>query len=114
MVKALGLIATGAKYAFKVAAKMRIAEWICKHVVIPDITGAVEPGPWDTSRVPPMEGLFDLVSQRHVHFFTLAKSARVGGTLFCFGYLLHKIANNPGPILWVDASNMPARQLFRR
>ena len=101
-------------YAFAVGEKLRACVWISRHVVIPDGVGAKEPGPLDTSRVPPMEGLYDLIEQRHVHFFTLAKSARVGGTLFCFAYLLLRLARNPGPILWVDPSRSTMRQLWRR
>ncbi|MDR3406364.1 MAG: phage terminase large subunit family protein [Chthoniobacter sp.] len=114
MRKALAIIAACAQFAFHIAEKMRPCAWMSKHIEIPPITGALEPGPLDTSRVPPIEGLHDLLHQRHVHFFTFAKSARVGGTLFAITHVLHQIANDPGPILWVDPSRSSARQLFRR
>ena len=100
--------------AFHVADKLRACAWISKHVVIPDGVGAVEPGPMDTSRVPPLEGLYDLLEQRHVHFFTLAKSARVGGTLFCIAYLIYRLVTQPGPKMWIDPSRSSMRQLWRR
>ncbi|HEY3898942.1 MAG TPA: terminase gpA endonuclease subunit [Chthoniobacter sp.] len=114
MRKALAIIAACAQFAFQVSERLRPCTWLSRHVEIPAITGALEPGPLDTSRVPPTEGLYDLLFQRHVHFFTLAKSARVGGTLFSIGVVLHQIANDPGPILWVDPSRSSARQFFRR
>ena len=43
------------------------------------------------------------VAGRHIHFFTLCKSARVGGTLlFCICLILGKIVCWPSPILWTD------------
>lgn len=114
MKKALAIIAVCAEFAFRISERMRPCEWLSKHVEIPPITGALEPGPLDTSRVPPIEGLYDLLFQRHVHFFTFAKSARVGGTLFAICTVLHEIENDPGPILWVDPSRSSGRQLFRR
>lgn len=114
MKKALKIIATCAQFAFRVPEKIRSAEWIKRNVIIPPITGAMEPGPLDTERNPPMEGLLDLIHQPHVHFFTLPKSGRVGGSLLCICIVLHELANNPGPILWVDPSRSSARQLFRR
>jgi phage terminase large subunit GpA-like protein len=61
-----------------------------------------------------MEGLYDLIANPKVHFFTFMKSARVGGTLFSIGLVLHKISENPGPILWMDPTRSSARALFRR
>ena len=104
----------GCRYAFHVAAKLRLTAWISRHVVIPDGVGAAEPGPLDTSRVPPVEGLYALLDQPHVHFFTLAKSARVGGTLFCFAYMIYRLITSPGPMLWIDPTRATMRQLWRR
>ena len=114
MLKALRIIAASAAISFRIPPKLRVCEWLTRNIIIPAVTGAVEPGPLDTSRVPPMEGLYDIIALRHVHFFTLAKSARVGGTLFAIGLVCHKISENPGPILWVDPTRTSARQLFRR
>ena len=114
MLKVLKIIAASAQFALKMPEKQPPAKWLSANVEIPAVTGALEPGPLNTSRVPPTEGLYDLLYQRHVHFFTLAKSARVGGTLFSICVVLHEIENDPGPILWVDPSRASARQLFRR
>jgi len=114
MRKALLILAACAEFAFRIPEKMRPSQWLCENVEIPPITGSLEPGPLDTSRVAPMEGLYDLLHQRHVHFLTFAKSARVGGTLFAICNLLWGIENDPGPMLWVDPSRSSARQLFRR
>ena len=105
------LIARACAAAFHVAAKLRLTAWISRHVVIPDGVGVAEPGPLDTSRVPPVEGLYTLLDQPHVHFFTLAKSARVGGTLFCFAYLIYRLITAPGPVLWIDPTRATMRQL---
>ena len=114
MRKAFAILAACAAFAFRIPEKMRPCQWLCENVEIPPITGSLEPGPLDTSRVAPMEGLYDLLHQRHVHFLTFAKSARVGGTLFAICNLLWGIENDPGPMLWVDPSRSSARQLFRR
>jgi phage terminase large subunit GpA-like protein len=114
MRKALAIIAACAEFAFRVPDKIRPADWLKRHVTIPPITGAMEPGPLDTERNPPMEGLLDLILQPHVHFFTMPKSGRVGGSLLCMCVVLHELGTNPGPILWVDPSRSSARQLFRR
>ena len=115
MYSAALLIETALQHAFRVVERLRPSAWISRHVVIPDGVGAVEPGPMDTSRVPPLEGLYDLLEQRSVRFFTLAKSARVGGTLFCIAYLLYRLVakpraddvDRPEPLL--DAPALPAR-----
>jgi len=114
VLKSLRIVAASALIALRVPVRLRISRWLNLHAVIPQITGAIEPGPLDTSRVPPMEGLHDLIAQRHVQFFTLAKSARVGGTLFAICLILHKISESPGPVLWVDPSRASARALTRR
>ncbi|HEV7405187.1 MAG TPA: terminase gpA endonuclease subunit [Chthoniobacteraceae bacterium] len=112
--KTMRIMATAAGIAFRIPAKLRPCVWVNRHVVIPAVAAATEPGPLDTSRVPPMEGLMDLAMQKHVRTFTLKKSARTGGTLLCFALMLYKIAEAPGPVLWVDPSRASARQLFRR
>jgi len=114
MRKFLKVAAAVTVFALRVPEKMRRCKWMSLHVEIPSVTGALEPGPLDTSRFAPVEGLHDLLNQRHCHFFTLAKSARVGGTLFAVCTILYEIENDPGPILWVDPSRSSARQFFRR
>jgi hypothetical protein len=94
------------KLAIRAATKPRpiqkLWQWIDAHVRIPLIVGSPNPGPLNTNLVSPMRGLYEMVHQKHIHFFTLAKSARVGGTLFAICCILHKIATAPGPIMWVD------------
>lgn len=114
MLSSLQLFATCAALAFRLPKKIRRGEWINENVMIPATVGAAEPGPLDLGRVPPMEGLLDLINQSHVRTFTLKKSARTGGTLLCFADLLYTIAENPVPVLWVDPSRASGRQLFRR
>lgn len=112
--KILSIAASCVIYAWQIPEKLRFCAWLNKYVSIPAISGAMEPGPLDTARNPPMEGLWDLLMQPHVHFFTMPKSGRVGGSLFCISVVLHELGTNPGPILWVDPSRSSARQLFRR
>lgn len=114
MFKSLRVIAGCVALALREPCKLRMSDWLSRYVHIPAVTGASEPGPLDTSRVPPIEGLYDLLAEKRVHFFTLMKSARVGGTLFAICAMLHKIGTVGGPILWVDASNSSVKQLFRR
>ena len=91
----------------------RVWQWIDDHVVIPLIVGSTNPGPMNTALIPPMRGLYQLYWLPRVHFFTLAKSARVGGTLFCICVVLHKIATWAGPILWVDPTRKTALRFSR-
>jgi len=91
----------------------RMWEWVDEHVVIPLIVGSLFPGALNTKRTPHLRGLFDLYWHRKTRFFTLAKSARVGGTLFSICCVLHKIGVWPGPILWVDPTRKTARRFSR-
>lgn len=99
--------------ALKARPVQRVWQWIDEHVVIPMIVGSTNPGPLDTALVPPMRGLYDLYWQARVHMFTLCKSARVGGTLFCICCALHKVAVWPGPVLWVDPTRKTALRFSR-
>ncbi len=113
MNKAAAIFARTAHAVFKPRPKLRVWAWLDRYVRIPLVVGSREPGPLKTSRIPPMRGLYDLYWQRHVHFFTLAKSARVGGTLFAICCVLHKIATWPGHILWVDPSRKSGQRFSR-
>lgn len=88
-------------------------QWIDRHVVIPLIVGSTRPGPLNTKLTPHLRGLFDLYWKPKTRFFTLAKSARVGGTLLSICCVLHKIAIWPGPILWVDPTRKTAQRFSR-
>jgi phage terminase large subunit GpA-like protein len=88
-------------------------QWIDRHVVIPLIVGSTRPGPLNTGLTPHLRGLFELYWNSKTHFFTLAKSARVGGTLFSICAVLHKIEVWPGPILWVDPTRKTAMRFSR-
>lgn len=98
---------------FRPRTKERMWEWIDRNVRIPMIVGSLFPGALNTKRTPPLRGLFDLYWRKKTRFFTLAKSARTGGTLFCICCVLHKIENWPGPILWVDPTRKTARRFSR-
>ncbi len=113
MNKAAAIFARTARAVFKPVPKLRVWQWLDKHVRIPLVTGSREPGPLKTSRIPPMRGLYELYWERGCHFFTLCKSARVGGTLFAICCVLHKIATWPGPILWVDPSRKSGQRFSR-
>ena len=49
----------------------RLCNWIDKHVEIPVIAGAVNPGPLKTDRFPIYRGLWDLYWGARVRTFTL-------------------------------------------
>lgn len=96
------IFSSAVKSALKAKPVQKLWQWIDANVRIPLIVGSPNPGPLDTRLMAPMRGLYEMVSQPHIHFFTLCKSARVGGTLFAICCILHKIATWPGPIMWVD------------
>lgn len=91
----------------------RLCDWIDRNVEIPVIAGAVNPGPLKTDRFPIYRGLWDLYWRPHVRLFTICKSGRVGGTLFCIAAVLHKIDIWPQAILWVDPTRKTARDFSR-
>jgi phage terminase large subunit GpA-like protein len=68
-----------------------------------------------SSSQPQWRGLLELYEDPRVHYFTLAKSARIGGTLF-FGICLviESILRDPGPIGWLDPTRRSAQSLSRR
>ena len=112
--RAARLFASTAQRVFKLPPKLNPWQWMDKHVSVPAIGGAREPGQLDTGRCPPMRGLHELLWSKRVHWFTLAKSARIGGTLFSICAILYKIACSPGPIMWVDPSSQSANKFVRR
>jgi phage terminase large subunit GpA-like protein len=86
-----------------------------KVVVIPQIAGSRASGPIDTSVMPIWRGLLERYARPHVHYFTLAKGARVGGTLFfAICLIIEKILRWPGPIGWVDPTGKTAKSVSRR
>ena len=93
--------------------KLKVWEWIDLNMRIPIMVGSKFPGPIRTGRTPPLRGLWDRYWHPDTRFFTLAKSARTGGTLFSIGCVLHKIACWVGPILWVDPSRKTAMRFCR-
>jgi phage terminase large subunit GpA-like protein len=92
-----------------------IWQWLDKHVHVPAIVGSRSPGPLDTGLMPQWRGLLEKYADRRVHFFTLCKAARIGGTLF-FGIclVLEKVARAPGPIIWLDPTRRTAIRVSRQ
>jgi len=92
---------------------MRMWEWIDKHVVIPEESGGPCTGRMRTSRVPIFRGLYDIIQQRCVHFFTFCASARIGKTLFAICVVLYWIAERFGWAIWLDPTRSSASKLVR-
>lgn len=92
-----------------------IWQFLEKVVVVPLIVGSRASGQLDTGLMPIWRGLLEKYADRKVRFFTLAKAARIGGTLF-FGIclIIEKILRWPGPILWVDPTGKTAKSVSRR
>lgn len=67
----------------------------------------------DTANFPIFRPLFEIAQLANIHFFTLCASARVGKTLFCICYLLWRISERPGPILWLDPTRKTALRFVR-
>lgn len=93
--------------------RMRLWRWLDKHVRIPESSGGPNPGAMRTGRFPIFRGLYDLASQKHVHFLTLCSSARAGKTLFCICLVLYWISERFGWVAWLDPSRNSARKLVR-
>lgn len=92
-----------------------IWEWLDENIRVPLIVGSRLPGALDTAVMPQWRGLLEKYADRRTRFFTLCKSARVGGTLF-FGICLviEKIVRWPGPILWMDPTRKTAVRVSRQ
>lgn len=93
---------------------LQIWKWLEKNVNIPIITGAVNPGPFRTWRFPVYRGLWDIIQQPHIREFTYCASARVGKTLLSICYLLWRISERPGPVLWLDPTRKTAMRVARQ
>jgi hypothetical protein len=93
--------------------RIRMWEWIDKHVVIPEESGGPCTGRMRTSRVPIFRGLYDIIQQRHVHFFTFCASARIGKTLFTICVALYWIAERFGWAIWLDPTRSSASKFVR-
>jgi phage terminase large subunit GpA-like protein len=93
--------------------KMRLWEWLEKHFVIPREVDSPKPGPYRTSTFPPMRGLFDLIDQPGVHFFSFCSSARIGKTLLSLGILCWWISERFGTVVWLDPTRKTALRLVR-
>lgn len=95
--------------------KQLIWEWLDENVIVPLIVGSRYPGALDTGIMPQWRGLLEKYADRRVHFFTLCKSARVGGTLFMgICLILEKIIRWPGPIVWLDPTRKTAVRVSRQ
>jgi phage terminase large subunit GpA-like protein len=113
--KAYKLFVSLIRATLKPRSTQSIWDWLDNNVVVPLIAGSRYPGPLDTGIMPQWRGLLEKYADRHVHFVTICKAARIGGTLF-FGIclILEKIARWPGPILWIDPTNKTAKSVSRR
>jgi len=99
---------------FKPRPALRIWQWIDRHVSIPVITGSPNPGPLKTSLFPVYRPLYEALQLPYVHKFTFCASARVGKTLLSLCYLLWRIAERPGPMLWLDPTRKTAMRFVRQ
>lgn len=66
-----------------------------------------------TGNVPIFRGLFDIIQQRHVRYFSFCASARIGKTLLAICVLLYWIAEKFGPPGWLDPTRSSAGKLVR-
>lgn len=99
---------------FKPRPSLRIWQWIDRHVSIPVITGSPNPGPLKTSLFPVYRPLYEALQLPYVHKFTFCASARVGKTLLSLSYMLWRIAEKPGPMLWLDPTRKTAMRFVRQ
>ncbi|HEX3817524.1 MAG TPA: terminase gpA endonuclease subunit [Chthoniobacterales bacterium] len=93
--------------------RMRMWQWLDKHVVIPEEASGPCSGRLRTSLVPIFRGLYDIVQQSRVHYFAFCASARIGKTLFSICILLYWIAERFGAPVWLDPTRSSANKLVR-
>lgn len=98
---------------FKPRPRAQVWEWIDEHVSIPDIVGSTNPGRVRTERVFFWRHVWFLYWHRKTRFVTIQASARIGKTFFALCCVLHKVANWPGPIGWLDPTRFTARRFTR-
>lgn len=113
--KAVALVRKVLRAVLPPPPKEVIWRFLEKNVIIPQIAGSRASGRLDTGLMPIWRGLLEKYSRRHVRYFTIAKAARIGGTLF-FGIclIIEKVLRNPGPIGWVDPTGKTAKSVSRR
>ena len=113
--KAAGLFRRVLSASLPPPAREVIWSFLEKVVVIPAIAGSRASGLLDTGIMPIWRGLLEKYAHPRVHYFTLAKAARVGGTLFfAICLIVEKILRWPGPIGWVDPTGRTAKSVSRR
>jgi hypothetical protein len=70
------------KRSFAPKTTQRMADWLTRWVIVPMISGSRYPGRLKLTPNPWMQEWLEAYQAKAVHFITIAKSARVGGTLF--------------------------------
>jgi phage terminase large subunit GpA-like protein len=102
------------KRSFAPKTTQRMADWLTRWVIVPMISGSRYPGRLKLTPNPWMQEWLEAYQAKAVHFITIAKSARVGGTLFTILTILWKIVHRPGPIMIVDPTADSARRFSRQ
>jgi phage terminase large subunit GpA-like protein len=84
-------------------------------VVIPVIAGSRASGPLDTGLMPIWRGALERYERRSIRYVTIAKGARLGGTmLFGTCLVIEKFLRWPGPVGWLDPTGKTAKSVSRR
>lgn len=96
---------------FRPEPRLTMIEWLEKWVVVPDIVGSTRPGPFMLHTNPAMRFIFEAYQCKEVHYITIMKAARTGGSMASILCILWQIANRPAPVLWVDPVEKTARRV---
>jgi phage terminase large subunit GpA-like protein len=113
--KCRGIFARGLDSTLQKRSRRRVVDFYRDEVKIPLIVGSRYPGKMNPDLMPQFGTLLDRIYRPQVRFFDLCKGARIGGTLyFGIGPVLHKIVEEPGPILWLDPTRKTAMRLSRQ
>lgn len=94
---------------FRPPPRVRLSQWMEKHIRLPEGTGAL-PGP---IRLMPFQvEIADAMSDPKVERVTLLKSARIGYTTLMTAALGSYVANDPAPIMLVLPTETDCRTYF--
>jgi len=88
------------KEALRVPEDISVSEWADRSRILNAITSA-EPGRWNTSRTPYLQGVMDAFSDPYVEEITVMAASQVGKTEAMYNMLGYLIDQDPGPTLMV-------------
>ncbi|MEK6677703.1 MAG: phage terminase large subunit family protein [Planctomycetota bacterium] len=102
-------VSAAVRHSFRPAERIRVSEWADRYRILTKESGAAEPGPWRTSRIPYAKEIMDAFCDPMIREIDIIKSARVGMTECGNNMLAYAIDQDPGPCMYVYPDESAAK-----